>query len=125
MTIPHWAPPTHAMQIFRYAEQGSIGFLWISATNPAVSMPELGPDPRHPGQASAFRGRPGPVPDRDRGSSPTSCCRPRGGARRPGRFTNVNRTVHLSDKAVDPPGEARSDLDIFLDYARRMGFTDP
>ena len=41
MTIPHWAPPTHAMQIFRYAEQGSIEFLWISATNPAVSMPEL------------------------------------------------------------------------------------
>ena len=29
------------MQIFRYAEQGSIELLWISATNPAVSMPEL------------------------------------------------------------------------------------
>jgi anaerobic selenocysteine-containing dehydrogenase len=41
-----------------------------------------------------------------------------------GTFTNVNRTVHLSDKAVDPPGEARSDLDIFLDYHDRMGFTD-
>ena len=39
--IPHWAPPTHAMQIFRYAEQGSIQLLWISATNPAVSLPEL------------------------------------------------------------------------------------
>jgi anaerobic selenocysteine-containing dehydrogenase len=36
-TIPHWAPPTHAMQIFRYAEQGSIQLLWISATNPAVN----------------------------------------------------------------------------------------
>ena len=50
MTIPHWAPPTHAMQIFRYAEQGSIGLLWISATNPAVSLPELARirrDPRH------------------------------------------------------------------------------
>lgn len=35
--IPHWAPPTHAMQIFRYAESGSIKLLWISATNPAVS----------------------------------------------------------------------------------------
>ena len=23
-SIPHWAPPTHAMQIFRYVEQGSI-----------------------------------------------------------------------------------------------------
>ena len=41
-----------------------------------------------------------------------------------GTFTNVNRTVHLSDKAVDPPGEARSDLDIFLDYARRMDLRD-
>jgi anaerobic selenocysteine-containing dehydrogenase len=40
-TIPHWAPPTHAMQIFRYAEQGSIELLWISATNPAVSLPDL------------------------------------------------------------------------------------
>ena len=28
------------MQIFRYAEAGSIKLLWISATNPAVSRPE-------------------------------------------------------------------------------------
>jgi anaerobic selenocysteine-containing dehydrogenase len=41
LVIPHWAPPTHAMQLWRYAEQGSIDFLWISATNPAVSLPEL------------------------------------------------------------------------------------
>ena len=27
MEIPHYAPPTHAMQIFRYAEEGSIRFL--------------------------------------------------------------------------------------------------
>lgn len=40
--IPHWSPPTHAMQIFRYVEQGSIEFLWVSATNPAVSMPQSG-----------------------------------------------------------------------------------
>lgn len=29
------------MQIFRYVEQGSIEFLWVSRTNPAVSLPEL------------------------------------------------------------------------------------
>ena len=39
--IPHWSPPTHAMQIWRYAEKGSIKMLWISATNPAVSLPHL------------------------------------------------------------------------------------
>ena len=41
-----------------------------------------------------------------------------------GTFTNVDRTVHLTEQAVDPPGEARADLDIFLDYARRMDFRD-
>jgi anaerobic selenocysteine-containing dehydrogenase len=42
-----------------------------------------------------------------------------------GCFTNADRTVHLSDKAVDPPGQARPDLAIFLDYARRMDFATP
>jgi anaerobic selenocysteine-containing dehydrogenase len=32
--------------------------------------------------------------------------------------------VHLSDQAVPPPGEARSDLEMWVDYARRMGFQD-
>src|SRR5215212_7759306 len=41
LQIPSWAPPTHVMQMFRYAEEGSIRFLWIIATNPAVSLPEL------------------------------------------------------------------------------------
>jgi anaerobic selenocysteine-containing dehydrogenase len=41
-----------------------------------------------------------------------------------GTFTNVDRTVHLSERAVDPPGQARSDLAIWVDYARRMGLTD-
>ena len=41
MDIPHYAPPTHAMQMFRYAEEGSIRLLWVSGTNPAVSLPEL------------------------------------------------------------------------------------
>ena len=41
-----------------------------------------------------------------------------------GCFTNADRTVHISHKAVEPPGEAKSDLDIFLDYAKRMEFRD-
>ena len=38
--IPSGAPPTRIMQI-RFAEEGSLRFLWITATNPAVSLPEL------------------------------------------------------------------------------------
>src|SRR3954464_14873471 len=40
--LPTWTPPTHAMQIFHLAETGSIRLLWIIATNPAVSLPEVG-----------------------------------------------------------------------------------
>lgn len=39
-------------------------------------------------------------------------------------FTNADRTVHLSEKAVEPPGDAKPDLDIFLDYARRLDLRD-
>lgn len=121
LTIPHWAPPTHAMQIFRYAEQGSIEFLWISATNPAVSMPDLARIRKILAKPDLF------VVVQDLYLTETAQAADvvlpaAAWGEKTGTFTNVNRTVHLSDKAVDPPGSARSDLDIFLDYARRMNF---
>jgi anaerobic selenocysteine-containing dehydrogenase len=123
MVIPHWSPPTHAMQIWRYAEQGSIELLWISATNPAVSLPDL----------ARVRG----ILEREElmvvvqdlylteTAELADVVLP--GAtwgEKTGVMTNADRTVHLCEKAVDPPGEARADLDIFLDYARRMDFRD-
>src|SRR6478672_7854106 len=123
MTIPHWAPPTHAMQIFSYAETGSIELLWISATNPAVSMPESARIRRILGGDQCF------VVVQDLFLTETAeladvVLPAAGWGEKTGCFTNVNRTVHLSDKAVVPPGEARGDLDIFLMYADRMGFTN-
>jgi predicted molibdopterin-dependent oxidoreductase YjgC len=41
-----------------------------------------------------------------------------------GCVTNADRSVNLLLKAVDPPGEARSDLDIFVEVANRLGFKD-
>jgi anaerobic selenocysteine-containing dehydrogenase len=41
-----------------------------------------------------------------------------------GCMTNAERRCSLLVKAVDPPGEARADLDIFIDLARRMGLRD-
>ena len=121
--IPHWAPPTHAMQIWRYAEQGSIELLWISATNPAVSLPDLARIRRILARDELF------VVVQDLFLTETAeladVVLP--GAtwgEKLGTFTNVDRTVHIAEKAVEPPGEARSDLDIFLDYAHRMDFRD-
>ncbi|WP_433362917.1 molybdopterin oxidoreductase family protein [Actinoplanes sp. CA-142083] len=122
-TIPHWAPPTHAMQIWRYAEQGSIKMLWISGTNPAVSLPELARIRRILARPDLF------VVAQDIFRTETTefadvVLPAATWGEKTGTFTNADRTVHLSEKAVEPPGEARSDLDIFLDFARRMDFRD-
>ncbi|WP_370192924.1 MULTISPECIES: formate dehydrogenase subunit alpha [Aurantimonas] len=38
-----------------------------------------------------------------------------------GTFTNTNRQVQIGRPALDLPGEARQDLDIIIDLARRIG----
>jgi anaerobic selenocysteine-containing dehydrogenase len=117
--IPHYAPPTHVMQMMRYAEQGSIQFLWITGTNPAVSLPELGRIRSILEDERLF------VVVQDLFLTETAqladvVLPAATWGEKTGTFTNVDRTVHLSEKAVDPPGEARPDLDIFLDFAARM-----
>jgi anaerobic selenocysteine-containing dehydrogenase len=122
-TIPHWAPPTHAMQLWRYAEQGSIELLWISATNPAVSLPDAG----RIREILARRDLLVVVQDLYLTETAELADVVLPGAtwgEKTGTMTNADRTVHLSEKAVEPPGEAKADLDIFLDYARRMDFRD-
>ncbi|MGI2905224.1 molybdopterin oxidoreductase family protein [Tolypothrix sp. VBCCA 56010] len=121
--IPHWSPPTHAMQIFRYCETGSIKLLWIQATNPAVSMPDLSRIRSILGKDDLF------VIVQDAFLTETTeyadVVLPAAiWGEKTGCYTNAGRTVHISHKAVEPPGEARSDFDIFLDYARRMDFRD-
>jgi ferredoxin-nitrate reductase len=121
--IPHWSPPTHSMQIFRYCEQGSIKLLWISATNPAVSMPELARIRKILQKEDLF------VIAQDAFMTETTeladVVLPAAiWGEKTGCYTNVDRTVHISHKAINPPGEARSDFDIFVDYARRMDFRD-
>jgi len=121
--LPLWAPPTHVMQIFRYAEQGSIRFLWIIATNPAVSLPELHRIRSILEQERLF------VVVSDAFMTETALFAdvvlPAAiWGEKTGTFTNHDRTVHLSEQAVDPPGEARTDMQMFLDYARRLNLTD-
>jgi anaerobic selenocysteine-containing dehydrogenase len=123
MKIPHWAPPTHAMQIWRYAEQGSIEFLWIQCTNPAVSLPELRRIRNILAKENLF------VVVQDIFLTETAqladvVLPAATWGEKTGTYTNTDRTVHLSEAAVEPPGETKHDLDIFLDYAKRMDFRD-
>jgi anaerobic selenocysteine-containing dehydrogenase len=123
MQIPHYTAPTHLMQMMRYVEDGSIRFLYVSGTNPAVSLPELRRIRSVLEQDRLF------LVVQDIFLSETAqladvVLPAATWGEKTGTFTNVDRTVHLSEKAVDPPGEARPDLDIFIDYAHRLGLKD-
>ncbi len=122
-TIPHWGPGTHAMEMFRYAEQGSLELLWVIGTNPAVSLPEsdrirsiLCQDRLFVVVQDAFLSETAMLADL---VLPAAIW-----GEKTGTFTNTDRTVHLSEKAVEPPGGARPDLSIIVDYAQRLGVSD-
>jgi anaerobic selenocysteine-containing dehydrogenase len=121
--IPHYTAPTHLMQMMRYAEQGSIRFLWINGTNPAVSLPDLGRIRRILGEERLF------VVVQDLFMTETAeladvVLPAATWGEKTGTFTNSDRTVHLSEQAVAPPGEARPDLQIFIDFSRRLDLRD-
>lgn len=116
--IPHHGPPTHVMQFMRYAEEGSVRFLWITATNPAVTLPDLDRIRRVLRKESLF------VVVSDAFLTETArladVVLPAAiWAEKTGTFTNAERTVHISHEAIEPPGEARSDFDVLLEYACR------
>ena len=124
MTIPHWAPPTNAMEIFGYAAGRQHRVPVDLGDQPGGVHAGIGADPQNPGQRNLFRGGAGPVPHRDRstgGCGATGC-----------RVGGEDRDLHQRQSHRAPlraGGEPtrrgpRSDLDIFLMYADAMDFRD-
>lgn len=118
---PHWNQPTHVENMLRYIADGSIGMFWISGTNPLVSLPHLTQVRERLTKPDLF------VVCQDIYMTETAAIADvvlpaAQWGEKTGCFTNADRTMHLSQKAVEPPGEARSDLEIFLEFARGMEF---
>lgn len=121
--IPHWNEPTHIESMLKFMQDGTIRMVWVSGTNPLVSLPNL------PVIRDIFTQPEFFVVCQDIFMTETAATADvvlpaAQWAEKTGCFTNVDRTVHISHKAVEPPGEAKPDLQIFLDFARRMGFKD-
>ena len=121
--IAHWGPPTPVLQMLRYVELGSIKMLWVCGTNPAVSLPEISRIRSLLAKRDLFLVVNDAFPTETTEFADVVLPAALWGEKT-GTFTNSDRTVHLSKKAVEPPGEARSDMDIFLDFSRRMDFRD-
>ena len=121
--VPHWSEPTHVENILSFIAKGSIEMLWISGTNPLVSLPNSGRTRELLTKDDLFVVAQDIYPTETTAIADVVLPGAQWGEKT-GCFTNVDRTVHISYKAVEPPGEARPDMDIFLDYGKRMGFKD-
>jgi anaerobic selenocysteine-containing dehydrogenase len=119
--IPHWNEPTHIQNMLNFIDSDTIEMFWISGTNPLVSLPNL---PR----VRSLLTKPNlfvvcqDIFMTETASIADVVLPAAQWGEKSGCFTNVDRTVHLSHKAIEPPGEARSGFDIFVDYAKRMDF---
>jgi anaerobic selenocysteine-containing dehydrogenase len=101
---------------------GTIRGLWIIATNPPVSFPNRA-------RLEAALGALDLLVVQDGFETPTTALAhvvlPAAiWGEKDGTYTNSERRVSRVAKAVDPPGAARSDFDIFLDVAERSGVAE-
>jgi anaerobic selenocysteine-containing dehydrogenase len=94
--------------------------LWIIATNPIVSYPNLDVLTQSLENLEFFVVQDGfhPTPTSELADLvlPASIW-----GEKEGTYTNSERRVSKVNRAVNPPGEARSDFEIFLALARKLG----
>jgi formate dehydrogenase alpha subunit len=109
--------------IIEAAVAKKIRALWIIATNPIVSFPNL--DVLKQGLETldflvvqdGFY--PTPTSELAHLVLPAAIW-----GEKEGTYTNSERRVSKVNRAVEPPGEAKSDFDIFLEIAKRLGCYD-
>lgn len=114
-------PGRDVSSMVRGLEQDEVGLLWVAATNPAVSLPDLErtkaalrrspftiyQDAYYPTETSAYAHLLLPAAQ---------------WGEKTGTMTNSERMVTLCQAYRPAPGEARADWVIFAEVGRRLGF---
>ena len=116
-------PGLKAVEPFRAVHEGRIKFLWVMATNPAVSMPDAG------FVREALEKCPTVVvsdiiADTDTGKLADIRLPALGWAEKDGTVTNSERTVSHQRAVLPAPGEARADWRIVSEVGQRLGHAE-
>ncbi|HKB05796.1 MAG TPA: molybdopterin-dependent oxidoreductase, partial [Gemmataceae bacterium] len=116
-------PGLSAVEMFQALDRGTLKAIWIAATNPVVSLPDLN-------CVKAGLGRAELVVVSD-AYHPTETTRvadvvlpAASWGEKESTSTNSERMVSRSPKMWDPPGEALPDWEVLCRFAERMGFGD-
>ena len=113
-------PGHHVLGMFRALERGDLRFLWIQATNPMVSLPNVDRYRRAAARPDRFivvsEAYPTPTTDVADVVLPAAMW-----IEREGIVANPERRVQHWDQLVPPPGDAASDAWLMIEVARRLG----
>lgn len=112
-------PRAPVLSMFRQLERGDIRFLWIQATDPMMSLPNLDRYRRAAARTGAFlvvsEAYPTPTTDVADIVLPAAMW-----LEREGVFINVERRAQHFAQMVVPPGDATSDAWQMIEVARRL-----
>ena len=116
-------PTRTALPMFRALERGDIRFLWIQATNPMVSLPNVDRYRSAAAKADRFlvvsEAYPTPTTDVADIVLPAASW-----IEREGVFANVERRAQHFDQLVAPPGDAMSEAWQMIEVGRRLGLSE-
>ncbi len=113
-------PGYHTVDMFRALARGDVKTMWISTTNPWVTLPNLARYARKPGDGRFIVVSdiyPTPTTDIADLVLPAAAW-----VEADGVFGNTERRTQQWDQLVQPPGEAREDAWQMLEVAKRMGY---
>jgi ferredoxin-nitrate reductase len=114
-------PGLTATEMFDALESGKLKAVWIACTNPLVSLPNS-----HKIEKAMANAKFVVVQDISYKSDTVQFADlvlpAAGWLEKEGTMTNSERRISYLPKEIEAPGEARPDVEIFCDFAQRMGF---
>ena len=114
-------PGLTAVPMFEAAAEGKVRALWITCTNPAVSMPDTKVSQEGLRRADLVIVQDCYYPTETAEYADVLLPAAQWGEKQ-GTMTNSERLVVRSDQFLTPPGEAKPDWWIFTQVARMLGF---
>lgn len=114
-------PGYTATQMFEALAQDKLKAIWIICTNPLVSLPNvrLVEEALRKARFVVVQDISGKADTLDYADVILPAA---GWAEKEGTMTNSERRISYLSKVIDPPGEARPDAEIMIDFAKRMQF---
>ena len=113
-------PGKSAVDLFKALKTGEIKAVWIACTNPAQSLPNQAAV-REALQAAEYVVLQEAYKNTDTADYADLLLPASGWGEKYGTVTNSERCITRVMPAIVPPGEARHDWEIVVDFARRLG----